>query len=520
MPLKSLPLDVSSFETMISKNYLYIDKTQYIYNMFGGGNRYYFLSRPRRFGKSLLVSTLKEMFLGKKELFKGLWIYNSDYEWQEHPVIHLDFSHIAHRTTQQLEQAIIKNLHRIAGEYNLQLQGNQSPEGMFDDLILELSKINKVVVLIDEYDKPILDHMHNLEEAKKQREILKSFYGIIKGVDAHLRAVFLTGVTKFSKTSIFSGINNLNDISLDSPAAALLGYTQEEVTHYFKEYIDAFAQKSNKTSQEIMHELQMWYNGFRFSEENIKVYNPFSVLYCLSKQKFLNYWFKSGTPSFLVHLLKQKAETLKDIKNIEIDSSGLESFDLDKLPLITLLFQAGYLTISDYDPKTKLFILNYPNYEVAESFTKYLLATFTHTETAEVKRLSIDLLNALQKNNLDNFCNLLKTFFAHIPYSLQVKKESFYHALLQAIFTLLSLDAHSEVITDKGRIDLVLAIENFIYIFELKFDSTPQVALQQIKDRKYYERFLHQGKQVILVGLSFNLVNEQLNMEYTSEILE
>lgn len=515
---KKLPLYVSNFKEMIESNYLYIDKTEYIYQLVKEKG-YYFLSRPRRFGKSLLVSTLKELFSGQKELFKDLWIYTSDYEWKEYPVIHLDFSSIDHNTSQQLANNLEWKLKQIAQEHAIDISRAPSSGSMLVELVTQLSKKNKVIILIDEYDKPILDHIHNLEEAKKQREVLKSFYGTIKGLDPYLRAVFLTGVTRFAKTSVFSGLNNLNDISSKTESAALLGYTQEEISRYFTSYIDEFAPLVGKTAEEIAQELKTWYNGFRFSKEDVKVYNPFSITYCFHDKELSNYWFKSGTPSFLIHLLKQKAENLKDFKNIKIDATGLESFEIDEIPLITLLFQTGYLTISDYDPKTKLFVLNYPNYEVAESFTEYLLAAFTQTKTVDVKQFSINLLDALKAHNFDRFCDLLKTFFAHIPYQLHVKNEHFYHVLMQALFTLLSLDAQSEYSTDKGRADLVLELENEVFVFEFKFDSSAQIALQQIKDRNYYERFLHQGKSIILVGLAFKYVNEKLQLNHTEETI-
>jgi hypothetical protein len=520
MKIRTLPIYVSSFEKMIQGNYLYIDKTEHIYNLFKGDSHYYFLSRPRRFGKTLLVSTLKEFFLGKKKLFDGLWIASSDYTWQEYPVIHLDFSTIPHLTAQELRININKELQSIAQKYDITYGFEDTPEVTLKNLVVNLSKTNKVVILIDEYDKPILDHLHTIEEARKQREILKSFYGVIKGIDPYLRAVFLTGVTRFSKTSIFSGINNLNDLSLDPKAAQLLGYTQQEIKQYFTTYIEELASANNTTSQEMLQELQRWYNGYRFSEEEIKVYNPFSILYALDKQKLRNYWFESGTPSFLVHLLKQHYSSLREIKDFKIDQSDLGSFDIDKIPLITLLFQAGYLTISNYDQKTGLFTLNYPNLEVADSFTKYIIASFAQTNTSAVKQLSIQLIDALKAKDLDQFCNLLRTFIAHIPYNLHIKQESFYHALIQSLFTLLSLESQSELLTDKGRIDCVLSMNSFIYLFEIKFNHPAEVALQQIKDRRYYERFQNQGKKIILVGLAFNRLDDDFKISYTSEEIE
>jgi hypothetical protein len=511
-----LPFDVSSLDVMVAGNYLYIDKTKGIYDLITS-SRFFFLSRPRRFGKTLLISTLKELFSGNKKLFEGLWIHASDYDWQEHPVIHVDFSIIGHATTDELKLNLEWRLTQIAQDYSVNISSAPSLVAKFALLIEQCAKKNQVVVLIDEYDKPILDHIHNLEEAQKQREVLKSFYGVIKGMDKYLRLVFLTGVTKFSKTSIFSGINNLNDISLDPRTATLLGYTQEEIKHYFTPYIEKFARTINKSNQEIMQELQRWYNGYRFSEEEIKVYNPFSILYALDKQKLRNYWFESGTPTFLIHLIKQYYSSLQEIKDIKVDRSDLGSFEIEKIPLIPLLFQAGYLTISDYNDQTNLFTLNYPNLEIAESFTKYIIATFAQTSTSSVKQLSIQLLDSLKAKDLDLFCSLVKTFFAHIPYNLHIKNEAFYHALLQSLFTLLSIEAQSELLTDKGRIDMIISTKNNIFVFELKYNSTPEIALQQIKKKRYYERFQNQGKKIVLVGLAFNQIEDQMNLEHLEE---
>jgi hypothetical protein len=501
--MKYLPTDVSTFSTMITGNYTYVDKTEHIYNLVKrGASRYYFLSRPRRFGKTLLISTLRELFLGNKELFKNLWIAQSDYEWIEYPVIRLDFSVIAHRSKKDLEESLSNHLNFIAESYGFRL-GYRLVEDKFKQLIELLSKKNLVVLLVDEYDKPMLDHLRTPEEAIAQRDFIKSFYDVLKGMDDYLRAIFITGVSKFSKTSIFSGINNLNDISTKSQAASLLGYTQEEIMRTFEEHIQDFSKSKNITTDALLTRLRTWYNGYKFTEEEIRVYNPFSVLYCLKDQKFSNYWFESGTPSFLINLLKTQFNSLEDIEQLEISPSSLGTFDLEKIPLIPLLFQAGYLTFSSYNPATQKFTLNFPNYEVEESFKKYLVSVLSDTSSIEVDSALSKLVRAINLNDLDGFCSILKTLFAHIPYTLHGDKESYYHALLQFLLSLLSLDAQSEILTDIGRIDLVLTTRTHIYIFELKVDAKPEVALEQIQKRHYYQRFLSTNKHIVLVGLSF-----------------
>ncbi len=373
--VKYLPTDVSDFHTMVQGNYLYVDKTHFIYKLFSKGKRYYFLSRPRRFGKTLLISTLKEFFSGNKELFKGLWLYTSNHDWAEHPVIHLDFSTIAHRTPEHLEASLRYTLETIAQNYTITLEATIL-EDMFTSLIRKLSERNKVAILIDEYDYPLLSHLHDIEVAKKMREILKSFYGVLKGLDPHLRAIFITGVSKFSKTSIFSGLNNLDDLTLDPIAASLLGYTQEELETYFSNNIAEIAEVHSTTSENIREIMKIWYHGYRFSSHEAKVYNPYSILYYLDKKELKNYWFESGTPFFLIQFLKKHYTSLEGLEYAEFTTTGLGTVDLEDIPPITLLFQTGYLTIINYDSVTSKYKLGYPNKEVHESFQKVPLSCF------------------------------------------------------------------------------------------------------------------------------------------------
>lgn len=516
--MKKLPIDVSTFKTIIDYDYLYIDKTEHIYTIVTK-SRYYFLSRPRRFGKSLLISTLKEVFLGNKELFKDLWIYKSDYTWESHPVIHLDFSVIAHETVPELKLSLSWTLMQIAEKYGINIAKAPTPQDKFSTLIEQLAKRNSVVILVDEYDKPLLDHIQDVKRAETQRNFLKTFYDVLKGMDEYLKAIFVTGVSKFSKTSIFSGINNLNDISLDKEAAQLLGYTQEEIDSYFPDYIAEVTQEQNVQAQEVLHIMRQWYNGYRFSDQEIKVYNPFSILYYLHKKRLANYWFASGTPSFLINLLKNQYQSLQDLHEVEMSTDSLGTFDLTNIPLVPLLFQAGYLTITDYNPTSRKFKLGYPNLEVEESLKKYIVAALSETNPVTVDTTLSKLITALHDNNIDAFCSHLQALFAHIPYTLHINKESYYHSLFQLILSLLPLESYSEVLTDKGRIDTVAITKTHIYIFELKFNTDAIKALEQIKEQKYYERYMFANKHIVLIGISFNQKQKKLALSWHIEYL-
>ena len=375
--MKKLPLSIQVFSKLIEGDYLYIDKTRDIYNLFAEGGQYYFLSRPRRFGKSLLISTLGEIFSGNKELFKGLWIYDK-IEWIKYPVIQLDLSKVSFKTPEILENALGMWVEKIAADFNIQLDHGLFLKEKFGQLLEKMSQKQKVVILVDEYDKPIIEFMEadEIETAKKNRAVLKSFFSVLKGSDAFLRFVFFTGVSKFSRVSVFSDLNNLRDITLSKQFALLLGYTETELMHYFEPHITQLADEAGISKQQLSKEIRHWYNGYSWDGKNF-VYNPFSILNLFTEKSFENFWFASVTPTFLIKLIMRKQSEIREFENLPVQSYTFDSHDIENIDIAALLFQTGYLTIKEITTKgitkVKTYHLSYPNKEVRDSFLTYLL---------------------------------------------------------------------------------------------------------------------------------------------------
>jgi hypothetical protein len=504
--LKPLPIGIQNIEKLLKGNYLYIDKTEYIYSLIQSSG-YYFLSRPRRFGKSLLISTLEAIFLGKKELFKGLWIEKAEYEWEKHPVVRLDFTQIYNKEPEEFINELKRRLIEIGNDYNIKLNKDIPLPGMFKDLIKDLYKKTdqSVAILIDEYDKPIIDNITNIKTAKENRDILKSFYGILKGADEYIRFVILTGVTKFSRVSIFSDLNNLDDITTSERFAGILGCTEKELKVYFSENIKQLTDKNSDNEKKIKKKIEYWYDGYRFSEANLKVYNPFSLLLLFKHLRFKNYWFETGTPTFLINLIKEKNYDLKNLEYEKVSEFAFSSYEIEHLEALPLLFQTGYLTITDYNEKRMQYKLYYPNYEVKQSFLSYLAASYSNVETEKVDSYLWRCVDSLEENNLKEFFETLQIFFSNINYELHINNEKYYQTIFYVIFKLIGLKVEAEVSTNIGRIDAVIELEDKVYIFEFKINNTPENALKQIKDNKYYEKYLKQNKDIICVGAKFAL---------------
>jgi Predicted AAA-ATPase/PD-(D/E)XK nuclease superfamily len=494
--MQKLPIGIQSFPKLRSEGWLYVDKTPLIAQLVAQGN-YYFLSRPRRFGKSLLISTLKEFFSGNQELFRGLWIEGRA-NWAQHPVLHFDFAGADFKEL-GLAQSLANQLAQLADQHQITLQG-RGLAGQLKELIKQLAKLRgQVVILIDEYDRPITEYLTDLARAEENRETLKDFFSVIKPSDEHIRFFFMTGVTKFSKVSMFSGFNNLDDITHNPNYATLLGYTQGELEHYFANHLAHVAELTGTPREALLEKIKAWYNGYYWLGRE-KVYNPFSILQFFGNSgKFGNYWFETGTPTFLVKLLNEKF--VYDVDDVLADESIFSNFRLDELDPISLLLQAGYLTIKK--ERGEFYTLGYPNHEVRKSLVQHLLAGYTRQTTPSVRPLAWKMQEAFRQHDVDRAMTLLNSIFANIPHQIfDQKAESFYHAVIFLCFLLMGYDIAAEVATAQGRIDAVVQTDTSVYLLEFKVGGSPEAALAQIHARRYYEKYLHLGKSIYLLGIS------------------
>jgi hypothetical protein len=497
---QKLPIGLQDFEKIREGNYLYIDKTRQIENILQRQGSF-FLSRPRRFGKSLLVSTLQYLFQGKKELFSGLFIEDR-WDFQEFPVIKISFSNIGYREI-SLAPALNQELKSIAKQYQLTLEKG-SPSLLFIELILALrEKFNKkVVILIDEYDKPLIDFLdkENLHQAIENRSILKSFYSVLKDADPHLQLVFITGVSKFSQVSIFSDLNNLYDISMLSEYNEICGITQTELETSFDEELKKYDKE----------EIRRWYNGYRWYPDALTVYNPFSILnFFAGNGDFRNFWYATGTPTFLMKMCKENK--VYELNEVSLSQTGMNSFDIDNLNLAPILFQTGYLTIKDYNPIFKIYHLDYPNNEVRSSFLEGLLEIYSESREPITATLLDKFYHALVKQSPDFLESAFNLLFAHIPYDLWfAENEKFYHIITHLLFTLLGVHIESEVHTKNGRADVVIHFQNNIYCLEFKLDKTAEAAIEQIKNRGYLEQYAHSKQTLHFIGINFSSANKKV----------
>lgn len=509
--MKGLPIGVQSFAFMREPNALYVDKTQYVYQLVTNQSKYYFLSRPRRFGKSLLLSTLKAFFLGRQDLFEGLWIADKVEKWEKYPVLHFDMSNLD-TYDQTLYKSLVEELTYKAKDFGLTLQSDV-PKTMFKELIQKLhEKTGKpIVILVDEYDKPIHDFLDNIEQAEKNRQTLRNFYGVIKSMGEYIRFCFLTGVSRFSKMSVFSELNHLRDITLEEDFAGMLGYTQEELEANFTEHLEAVAKRRDTTLEELMPIVKQWYNGYSWDGQTF-VYNPFSIMnFCVDKS-FYNYWFDTGTPTFLTKLLHKNFEY--DFDELKVEQFGLSSTSIEQLDWKALLFQTGYVTIKkiNYQSERSQYILAYPNTEVRDALLQYLLMEFNRNQQlSDVMPRTYKLIEALETYDIEEFIRIFNTLFASIPYEIFIAdKEAYYHAIVFISLQIVGLNVQAEVSQAKGRADAVIHLDNDIYILEFKLDESAEIALQQIKDKGYATPYLQAGKNIYLLGLNMTSKDKKI----------
>lgn len=473
------------------------------------GAPYFFISRPRRFGKSLFLNTLQEVFGGNKELFKECEIYSSDYDWKRCPVVSLDFSKIANNTPDELKTALKIRLEIIAKEYNISII-TADIQVALDTLIVELSKKykSKVVVLIDEYDKPIIDHLDDLSIAQKNKGVLKGFFGTLKGVDAELRFIFVTGISRFSRVSLFSGLNNLKDITIDPKYAGIMGYIEEELKVNFQDHIKNIiktrTQQGNITSEEdIVGEIRSWYNGYRFSKNDLCVYNPFSTLNFLDKQETGGYWYSTGTPSFLIDALKKHPESMVALDGtVATEEELMDISRLEKIDLTALMYQTGYFTIKGYNSISKRYHLGLPNEEVRSAFIHSLIQNFAPIINL---RAFQETVKALEEHQPDLLFKQIEIGLSSFAYQVFVDaKERTYQAMLLSMLFGMGFDPLSEKATNTGRIDVVLEVPKTTYILELKLNDSAEKALQQIHEKEYFKPYTHKGKQIVIIGANFS----------------
>ena len=507
MALKLYPIGIQTFEEIINKNLLYIDKTEYIYRMAHAGGKHFFLSRPRRFGKSLLVTTMQSYFEGKKELFKGLAIEKLEKEWTEYPVLHFDMSGGKHMEKEQLEEYLDYRLQEEEKKWGITKPVKGANNRLIDLINTAYEKSGKqVVILIDEYDAPMLDVVHEKEHLDVLRNTMRNFYSPLKYSEAKLRFVFLTGITKFSQLSIFSELNNITNISMEDDYAGICGITKEELLTQMSEDIDEFGRKRRMTKEDVVEKLKENYDGYHFSAFSPDVFNPFSLLNCFSTGKFGAYWFSSGTPTYLIKMMRKFKIVPTNLGKMYAKSSAFDAPTENMTAITPLLYQSGYLTIKDYDEFSELYTLDLPNKEIKVGLFESLLPNYLEGMFAQNGDVAIAQMSVLiRQDNMDGALQLLQTFLGTVPYCNVTNYEGHYQQMLFIIFSLLTgYVVDVEVHTPKGRVDIVMLTHTRLYIIELKLNKNAQTALQQINLKNYAQRFALCGKPVTKVGINFD----------------
>ena len=510
--LKQLPVGIQTFEKIITNDCLYIDKTEYIWNMIHLSN-YIFLSRPRRFGKSLLISTLQAYFEGRKDLFKGLAIEQREKEWTEYPVLRISMASGKHMEKDQLERYLLYILEENEKRFGLSsdlTDPNTRLKKLIADVYTQTGR--KVVILIDEYDAPLLDVVHEETTLPVLRNVMRNFYSPLKDSDPYLQFVFLTGITKFSQLSIFSELNNLTNISMDPGFGGICGFTKEEVLTQMQDYIAALGAANGWTDEETVERLARQYDGYHFTWPSPDIFNPFSLLNAFNLKRIDNYWFASGTPTYLVEMLRKFDTLPTDIRSMEGSADDFDAPTETMTTILPLLYQSGYVTIKDYDKSFRSYTLGIPNNEVRIGLTKALVPAYVMTNTLLVNNSARNMARCLAKDDIDGALRLLQTFLGTVPYCNNANSEGHYQQVLYIIFTLLSdYFADVEVRTPTGRVDMVLRTPKALYLLELKLNKNTAAALQQIDLKDYASRFALDGLPIVKVGINFDAERHTLS---------
>ena len=506
--LKLYPIGIQTFERIIREDKLYIDKTEYIYRMTHTSGTFFFLSRPRRFGKSLLVSTLQSYFEGKKELFKGLAIEHLEKEWKTYPILHFDMSGGKHLSTKELEEYIGYQLEEKEKLYGILKPKNGVNNRLYDLITHAYNQTgNQVVVLIDEYDAPLLDVVHEEDTLPSLRHVMRNFYSPLKMCEPFLRFVFMTGITKFSQLSIFSELNNITNISMDEEYAGICGITMDELLNQMAIDVEMLAKKLGQSKEKTLTALRTYYDGYHFTAKSSDIFNPFSLLQALSKGKLDYYWFETGTPTYLIHMMKKFDVNLTEFANgMEAEASDFDAPTETMCTLTPLLYQSGYITIKSYDPMYGSYVLGIPNKEVLIGLSKALIPFYVTSNTLATNNTIRNMARALNKEQIDEALHCLQTFLSTIPYCENTNYEGHYQQMLYVIFTLLSsYMVDVEVRTAKGRVDMVVRTATHLYLFELKIGKNAQNAMEQINLNEYSKRFALCHLPIEKVGINFEM---------------
>ena len=510
--MRKLPIGIQTFEKIRKGNYLYVDKTEFVWRM-AFTETPYFLSRPRRFGKSLLISTFEAYFAGKKELFEGLAIEKLETEWKKYPILHLDLNAEKYDTPQRLHEIISRQLTQWESLYG-KGEDENTLSGRFAGIIRRACEQTGelVVVLVDEYDKPLLQAINSPDLFDDYRQTLKAFYGVLKSADRYLRFVLLTGVTKFSQVSVFSDLNQLNDISMKPQYATICGITQQELVKTFTPELNQIAQLQQLTFEETLQKMAASYDGYHFCEFAEGVFNPFSVLNAFDGGKFDSYWFQTGTPTFLVELLQESNYDLRTLLDgIEAPASSFSEYRMNASNPIPLIYQSGYLTIKDYDKEFQNYLLAFPNDEVRYGFINFLIPYYTPMKNNDQGFYIGKFIQELRIGDYEAFLTRLEAFFADIPYELNDQTERHYQVIFYLVFKLMGQFTEAEVRSARGRADAVVKTPKYIYVFEFKLKGTAEEALKQIDEKGYLIPYQADGREIVKVGVEFSTESRNLH---------